>query len=248
MSVHDSKLSYDEWHLQHEVDVGADAVWHQKVKELADSQRDFAGRRVLEIACGRGGFACWLVSQSFSPKDYIAADFSTSAVKKGEEYSRQLGFDNIHWKEADIQAIPYPDNNFDTVISCETIEHVPNPELAVRELARVLRPGGRLFLTTPNYFNVFGIWRGYRRLVGRPFQEAGQPINKFVMLPRTLSWVRRAGLIVENFGSVDIVIPRFKRPPLHIELPQYCVPVTKWFGLQSYVVASKPGVRKKSTL
>ena len=64
----------------------------------------------------------------------------------------------------DIQHIAHPDASFDTVISCETIEHVPDAALAVRELSRVLTPGGRLFLTTPNYLGATGLYGGYLRL------------------------------------------------------------------------------------
>src|SRR5262249_27760351 len=89
----------------------------------------------------------------------------------------------------------------DTVISCETIEHVPDPSRAVAELAQVLKPGGRLFLTTPNYFGPFGLYRAYLRLRRRRFTEVGQPINQLTLLPRTLRWIRRAGLIAKEVAD-----------------------------------------------
>ncbi|MHB8876794.1 MAG: class I SAM-dependent methyltransferase [Myxococcaceae bacterium] len=47
--------------------------------------------------------------------------------------------------------LPYPDARFDLVVAMDVIEHVPEPAPWLAELARVLRPGGHLFLTTPNY-------------------------------------------------------------------------------------------------
>src|SRR5216117_3593434 len=56
------------------------------------------------------------------------------------------------------QSLPFADNSFDAVISCETIEHLPQVQAGVNEMYRVTRPGGRLFLTTPNYFNFIGLY------------------------------------------------------------------------------------------
>jgi len=152
----------------------------------------------------------------------------------GADLAREQGVRNIHWHEADLQKLPFADETFDIVISCETIEHVHEPEVAVRELTRVLKTHGTLYLTTPNYFNLFGLWRVYRYLVGRPYTEVGQPINNVVMLPRTIRWVSQAGLRIESFGSVDLVVPRYKRPPYHLRHPSFLQPIAKWFGLQSY--------------
>jgi 2-polyprenyl-3-methyl-5-hydroxy-6-metoxy-1,4-benzoquinol methylase len=140
----------------------------------------------------------------------------------------------------DIQNIPCPDASFDTVFSCETIEHVPDPARSVRELARVLRPGGRLFLTTPNYMNMMGLYRGYMRLRGTPFTETGQPINNFVTLPRTLHWVRRAELRVLQAESRGIYLPIPGRPWTKVEWLDRPRQLTQWMGLHSLVMASKP--------
>lgn len=234
------KKEYDDWHKQLHVDMELKTYWHKKVVRLSSPEQDFSQKRVLEIGCGRGGFACWLATQVHTPKEVVACDFSTTAVQMGQRYSKENNINNITWKEADIMNIPFPDNSFDTVISCETIEHVHDPAKAVKELARVLRPGGRLFLTTPNYFNFFGIYRGYRAIIGRPFQEAGQPINKFVMLPVTLRWLKRTGIKVETYGSEDILIPRLRRPPYHLSIPPFFAPVSKWLGIQSFLLGRKP--------
>jgi 2-polyprenyl-3-methyl-5-hydroxy-6-metoxy-1,4-benzoquinol methylase len=130
---------------------------------------------------------------------------------------------------------------FDTVFSCETIEHVPDPKRAVHELARVLRPGGRLFLTTPNYVNLMGVYRGYLRLVGRRFQEAGQPINQLTLFPRTLAWVRSAGLKVVATDGIVHLVPFPGRIPIRLrKLDETLRPALRWVALHSMVVATKP--------
>jgi 2-polyprenyl-3-methyl-5-hydroxy-6-metoxy-1,4-benzoquinol methylase len=142
--------AYESWHARYQVD-GANTPWHELVKAHLAPARDLAGKRVLEIGCGRGGFACWLASQTQVPAEVIAIDFSITAVKMGETFAAQQGLSRITWQVGDIQAIAHDDESFDTVISCETIEHVPDPRCALRELARVLKPGGRLLLTAPSF-------------------------------------------------------------------------------------------------
>jgi SAM-dependent methyltransferase len=52
--------------------------------------------------------------------------------------------------EADIQNMPLPDNSFDTVLSAEVLEHVPDPAKALSEIYRVLKPGGHLVMSVPH--------------------------------------------------------------------------------------------------
>jgi 2-polyprenyl-3-methyl-5-hydroxy-6-metoxy-1,4-benzoquinol methylase len=230
--------SYDAWHATLSIDVGASDPWHVLVRRHLDPARDLAGRRVLEIGCGRGGFSCWLAGQSDPRPEIVAMDYSSVAVEKGRAHAAAAGISNVTWQTGDIQAITHADASFDTVISCETIEHVPDPRLAVRELGRVLKPGGRLFLTTPNYLGLYGLYRAYLRLTGRRFTEVGQPINQLTMLPRTIRWIRRAGLeplAVEGEGHY---LFRPGHPPKRVTWLDR--EPLKWFGIHALVVARKP--------
>lgn len=59
--------------------------------------------------------------------------------------------DHVTWIQADLnQNLLLPPNSFDLIISTEVVEHLENPRAVVREFARLLRPGGRVVLTTPN--------------------------------------------------------------------------------------------------
>ena len=235
-----SKEAYETWHDEYEVDSDASGPWHELVRRHLIPSRDLAGRRILEIACGRGGFTCWLARHSTPPGQIVASDFAAGAISKGKAFAREKGIDKVVWEVGDIQAINHPDSSFDTVFSCETIEHVPNSRKAINELARVLRPGGRLFLTSPNYLGMLGLYRGYLRLRGRVFTEIGQPINHFLMLPLTRLWVKRSGLRVEVVDAVGHYLPFPGRPP--VELPLFNDPrmLMRWFALHSLVVAVKP--------
>ena len=231
-----ARTAYEAWHAGLAVDAGAGAPWHELVTRQLVPIRDLSGRRVLEVACGRGGFATWLAGQG--PAPIVGEDFSREAVRKGKAFAATRDARAARWAVSDAHHLPHADQSFDTVISCETVEHLPDPRRAIREFARVLRRGGRLFLTTPNYLGVMGLYRAYRRLTGRPFTEEGQPINRFVMLPRTLAWVQSAGLVVRHRETVGHYLPVPRRAPVRLAWFDN-FPPSRWFGLHSLVVAER---------
>lgn len=236
----DALQAYDQWHDRHGVDEFADAPWHKAVEKRLRRNIDLEGKRILEIGCGRGGFSCWLATQEPKPEKVVAADFSPVAVEKGRKFSEQRGIQNIEWLVRDIENLPEDDATYDTIFSYETIEHVPNPPKAVKELARVLKPGGRLYLTTPNYLSTIGLYRVYCWFRGKKYDEGGQPICNVTMLPKTKRWIRDAGLELVEATSTGQYLPFPGRPP--IELPWLNdLPVFRhWFGVHSVFVATKP--------
>src|SRR5713226_9459348 len=74
-----AKNEYDEWHARHEVDRNADTPWHRLALAHLDLDRDLKGKRVIEVACGRGGFAVRLTRMTMPPPLLVAADFSSAA-------------------------------------------------------------------------------------------------------------------------------------------------------------------------
>ncbi len=236
-----SRAAYERWHQALGFEPAAETPWRRMLAAHLDPARDLAGKRVLEVGCGRGEIACWLAAREEAPEVLMAADLALAAVSLGSSRARAEGAGAVRWGIADIERLPHPEASFDTVVSCETIEHVPDPARAVRELARVLKPGGRLFLTTPNYLNASGLYRGYLRLSGRRFSEAGQPINNLVLLPRTCAWVRRAGLAIRAVDGVGHYLPLVPgRPALELPALERFRGLTRWFAIQTLVLAEKP--------
>jgi ubiquinone/menaquinone biosynthesis C-methylase UbiE len=235
----EAREAYDEWHSQYDLEEDATSPWHHLVRAHVDIARDLDGHRVLDVGCGRGGLTAW-IARSSRPTRHLAMDFSKVAVEKGRAMAAQACLSRNEWKFGDIQNIPCADASIDTAFSCETIEHVPDPPRAVRELARVLRPGGLLFLTTPNYMGTMGLYRGYLRLRGRRFTEVGQPINHFTMLPRTIRWVNRAGLEVLATDAIGHYLPFPGRPPIRLTWLDEPRPLMHWLAHHSFVLGRKP--------
>jgi ubiquinone/menaquinone biosynthesis C-methylase UbiE len=132
------------------------------------------------------------------------ADFSASAVdiaKKGLYRDRSLT-DRVTYVRADAQNMPFDENSFDIVVSCETIEHVPDPRAAVREMYRVCKPGGMLYLTTPNYLNFMGLYLIYAA-VRHPGLKSSQPLDERFFFPQIRQFVTAAGWeIIRTDGTV----------------------------------------------
>ena len=239
------RRAYESWHENLPFAPDQETPWFRMLASHLDPARDLADRTVLEVGCGRGELSWWLADRLAPPRRMIAGDFALTAVRKGAAHNRLRSSHAVEgvapprWHVVDICHLSLPDACCDTVISCETVEHVSSPRAAIHELARVLKPGGRLFLTTPNYLNLVGLYRAYRRLIGRPFREAGQPINRLMNLPRVLWTVRGAGLRTLRVDGTVHPLP-LPGGALELRLLDRLGPVGRWTGVQSLVVAEKP--------
>ncbi|MBR3044644.1 MAG: methyltransferase domain-containing protein [Oscillospiraceae bacterium] len=102
---------------------------------------------VLECACGTGA-----ISVSIAPKcrRLIATDFAAGMLRQAAKKCRK--FENVVFRKADITHLKCKDNRFDKVVAGNVIHLLPNPEQALHELERVVKPGGRIII--PTYINM----------------------------------------------------------------------------------------------
>lgn len=232
-----TREAYDKWHDSLATDPEANSPWYRLLKHHL-RHVDLKGQRILEIGCGRGDFTCWMARELGEAAEVYGADFSPAAVRKAQMFAESSGI-HAHWLVSDIQNIAVPSESFATVFCCETLEHVPQPRAALAELVRVLKPGGRLFVSTPNYAGLMGLYRGYLRVMGRPYTEGGQPINHFTLLPRTLGWISSAGLTVLGCDAIGHYLPFPGRPPIEMSFLDSPRWLMRWTGLHSLVIAEK---------
>ena len=103
-----------------------------------------AGRRVLDIASGEG-YGSFMLSQKAA--SVVGVDLNRQAVEAAKAKYRK---ENLTFLCADAVAVPLPDHSFDSIVSFESIEHIPSPASFLKELHRLLVPGGLLIISSPN--------------------------------------------------------------------------------------------------
>lgn len=103
--------------------------------------------KVLELGCGNGKL--WLKNKEKIKKNLniILSDFSKSMIKSAKNNLKQINMD-FEYKEINAEKIPYKDETFDVIIAEHMIYFVSNIEKALKEIKRVLKPNGKLYITT----------------------------------------------------------------------------------------------------
>jgi ubiquinone/menaquinone biosynthesis C-methylase UbiE len=194
---------YDRWHND-AFESGPEhadesAPWYRLVLEYLGN---LEGKGLLEIACGKGGFSRLLAERCAR---VTGVDFSGAAL---EIASRNTGNGGgpaaVNFIQGDAHRLPFANESFDVVVSCETIEHLPDPGAGLNEMARVCRTNGLLYLTTPNYVNANGLYYLYARARNKRATPGGdQPFDSVFLFPQIRKMVRRAGWeIIRTDGTV----------------------------------------------
>jgi len=147
--------------------------------------------QVLDCACGTGYGSVLLGQRS---EDVVAVDLSKEAI----QFCRaRYAASGVRFEMGNAEELKFESDSFDLYVCFETIEHVPNPEKLLAEAVRVLKPGGRLLVSTPN--RVFsGLGPGEKP--SNPFHLQEWSLKEFhTMLSR-------------HFGRVSHYVQRVKSP------------------------------------
>jgi malonyl-CoA O-methyltransferase len=97
--------------------------------------------KILDVGCGKGRYLKNLI-QDFPENSYFASDLSSNVMATFQS--------TVEKRVGSLINLPYTDNSFDYVFSSEALEHAVNTEAAIRELARITKPGGRLVIIDKN--------------------------------------------------------------------------------------------------
>lgn len=178
--------------------------------------------RVLDVGAGEG-YLCKLLKER---------GYEVEACDYQEDLFKVPG---IPFHKADLnRSIPLPDGRFDCIVSIEVLEHLENHVQFMREVMRVLRPGGTVILTTPNVLSLPSRWHfflyGYTDCAPRPLDPSldayhMQHINP-ISVPEIL-------FLLERFGGemTDLVANRRRRGAW--------IPLLFWYPVMALALRAK---------
>lgn len=162
------------------------------LRALKEALSSFGGR-ILDVGCGYQPYRSLLLSAPSQATEYIGLDLPDNIYRPPE----------LAW---DGQRIPLQDLSVDSVLLTEVLEHCPEPEAVLQEIARVLKPGGFMFLTVPFIWPIHTVphdeFRYTPFALRRLLERAGFPGpsiqatgGRHAVLALTLGlWVRRRAL------------------------------------------------------
>lgn len=126
-----------------------------------------AGARVLDVGCGAGQVVARLVEAGFEAH---GVDVSEPSIARAKKFCPRC-------QVYDGSRLPYPDNYFSAAGALNVLEHVDEAEAFIRELVRVVEPGGKVLISSPNFLRVVGFrdyhphmrglrnkWRNWKRI------------------------------------------------------------------------------------
>lgn len=174
MSHQDSYYRKNEAYAEHLA--GWDPGLYSKYARVLQPAR--AGARALDVGCGVGQVVARLQEAGFEAH---GVDVSEPNIERARKVSERCQL-------YDGRKLPFADGYFASAGALNVLEHVDEPEAFVRELVRVVEPGGRVVLSSPNFFRVFGFrdyhprmrgvgnkWRNFQRLMAKRRQMRAAP-------------------------------------------------------------------------
>ncbi len=185
----------------HLLSFGLDRRWWRRTAVAFRATLSRPDARVLDICCGTGDLtAALLAERPPNGEPVTGLDFSREMLRLAEQ---KYAGANVRWVEGDAMALPFPDNSFDLVTSAFGFRNLSNYAAGLREIHRVLRPGGSLGILECN----------------QPDGVSGALYNLYFrhVLPVAGGWISGKRAAYEWLPSS---VQRFPRPPRMMSLMQ----------------------------
>jgi ubiquinone/menaquinone biosynthesis C-methylase UbiE len=174
-------------------------------EELRRSLRASAGESILDVGSGPGFLACELAQEVGASGRVVGVDISSEMNSIALRRVAACGFgDRVEILEGDATALVFADATFDAVVSMQVIEYLAEPDAAFHQLARVLRPGGRVVIIDTDWDSL--VWEATDRRRAARIATAWNEHLPNPYLPRSLGpRLRAAGFEVSEVRIVPIL-------------------------------------------
>lgn len=183
-------------------------ITRRRYRELLDGFEPYRRTgRILDMGCGIGFFL-----EEAQARGWEA--YGSELEPRAVEIVRGKG---LHCAQAPIDAGTFEPGSFDVVTAFEVVEHLGDPLAEAETIARVLRPGGLLYCTTPNFASLS------RRALRDRWSVIAYPEHLTYFTPATLrSWLARAGFTPVKLTTTGISLARLQHDVASAERPDHC--------------------------
>jgi demethylmenaquinone methyltransferase / 2-methoxy-6-polyprenyl-1,4-benzoquinol methylase len=200
--------------LNHLLSLDVDKIWRRRVAKQFSSQLRNPGARVLDLCCGTGDLAFALRMQAPDGAQITGSDFVPEMLVRARVKAAASGV-QVDFVEADALSLPFADESFDLVSCAFGFRNLANYERGLREIHRVLKPGGSAaileFAEPPG--KLFGaLYRFYfRRVLPRLGGWISGNASAYSYLPRSVSKFPSPEGLQNQFQKTGFSGVQFKR-------------------------------------
>jgi len=187
--------------MVHTLAAQARAIWPQEKHFL---RRIFTRTdlEVLDVGCGTGEISSRLLKE-FSPRQIIGFDLSEVNLRRARERFGTPEYEGLSFQNGNATAMPFDNNRFDVALCRHMLQAVPEPIAVIREMIRVVKPGGWLYFLAEDYgmlyfhptrYDTDEFWREY---VWKAAEGAGSNLRQGRTMPAVLSSLKCADIEVD---------------------------------------------------
>lgn len=184
--------------------------------------RDIDGKRILDYGSGYGGRGVWLAERAAFVE---GVEIRQPVVDISNDFAKDRGVQNIRFSLGAEESIQFDDDAFDTIVSFDVLEHVQRPDMILREMYRVAKPGGKLVLIFTPYYGMFS-----------------HHLNYITLMP-ALHWFFPPGKLIEAVNELLDEHPTFRnldisrQPSPHVSYngKRKCLPLLNGMTRSEYI-------------